>query len=155
MSGLVLGILPEGRPRTRLVRESRSFKMPRTPVSCSLVAGVVAVFAWGCGGAGTPPVESSRTEAKVSGTVKIRGKAATKGKVTFDPSNIRRKDVAPSTAAIGKDGTYTITTLIGENSVFVETPETERDSRLGSNVQNLNVQVGDNTFDIQIPPPQQ
>ncbi len=127
--------------------------MCRRTIHSSVVVGVAATLAWGCGDGGTPPVESSMTEAKVTGTVKVRGKAATKGKVTFDPSNIRRKDVVPSTANIGKDGTYAITTLIGENSVFVETPETQRDSRLGYNTQRFDVKSGDNTFPIEIPPP--
>ncbi len=126
--------------------------MPRKTIPCSVLVGVAAIFAWGCGD-GAPPVESSRTEAKVTGTVKIRGKAATKGRVTFDPSNVRRKDVAPSTAEISRAGTYTVTTLIGENSVFVDTPETQRDSRLGYNTQHFDVKGGDNTFDIQVPPP--
>ncbi len=126
--------------------------MPRRTIRYYLMVGVAAMCAWGCGD-GAPPVESSRTEAKVTGTVKIRGKAATKGSVTFDPSNIRRKDVAPSTAEIRQDGTYTVTTLVGENSVFVDTPETRRDSRLGANTQRFDVQGGDNTFDVQVPPP--
>ena len=88
--------------------------------------------AWGCGD-GAPPVESSEAEATVAGTVKVRGKPATKGTVTFDPSNIRRKNATARSAPIGKDGAYSITTLVGQNVVSVTTPETERDVKLEDN----------------------
>lgn len=48
------------------------------------------------------------------------GQAGHGGGITFDPSNIHRKDAEVRTAAIGKDGSYTVTTLVGENMVSVQ-----------------------------------
>src|SRR5437660_1146757 len=86
----------------------------------ALALGLVA----GCGGAAAP---SSRDEATVHGTVKVKGKPATRGTVRFNPSNVNRKDVGPVEAAIAKDGTYTLKTLVGANLITVTTPETVKD----------------------------
>jgi hypothetical protein len=63
-----------------------------------------------------PAVDSSMTEATVTGTVLVKGKPATGGEIRFDPANVDRL-VGPRTAPIGKDGTYTITTLTGGNQI--------------------------------------
>ena len=47
------------------------------------------------------------------------GKPAGGGEITFDPANINRKDVTARTSKIGSDGSYTVTTLTGDNSVTV------------------------------------
>src|SRR4051794_27115270 len=113
----------------------------RIGLPCLVLAGIAAAMAaWGCGDPGTPPVESSRTEATVKGVVRIHGKPAAGGTITFDPSNIRRKDALPRAVAIGKDGTYSVTTLIGENSVSVDSPETGRDPKLTQNMQTFVVE---------------
>jgi hypothetical protein len=92
--------------------------------SCHCIVGLIGAWTllagWGCGGGSAPAVSSSMTEATVSGTVTIKGKPATGGQILFDPSNINRRDARPRTAAIGKDGSYTVTTLVGENLVSVE-----------------------------------
>src|SRR5947209_1699427 len=85
-----------------------------TPGLALLAAGLVAV-----GGCGHSATTSSTAEGTVTGTVTVRGKRATEGTVTFDPSNAQRKMVPARTAPIGKDGTYTITTLVGGNHVEV------------------------------------
>lgn len=99
-----------------------------------------------------PAVSTSTDEATVKGTVTIRGKKATQGQVTFDPANYQRKDVAPRSAPIGSDGTYSITTLTGQNSVQVSGPEA---SRAGADYASItyDVQPGENTYDIVYPPP--
>jgi hypothetical protein len=121
------------------------------------IVGVSAVgvllAGWGCGGGGSAPaVSSSTTEATVGGTVRIKGKPATKGEVTFDPANSQR-NVGARTAPIGADGTYTVTTLVGGNTVRVATPETTRDPQLQFNETTIDVQSGTNTLDIVLPAP--
>jgi len=119
--------------------------------SVPLVILAVAAIVSGVGCDGGPPVETSKTEAKVHGKVIIRGKPVKKGRVWFDPANYRRKDVAARDAEVAEDGTYEITTLIGENSVRYEGPATLKDRELDGAVQGFDVKDGDNQFDIILP----
>src|SRR5690606_22925014 len=124
--------LLRGLARTRPIVPSEARPMTRSPASrlLPLLLGALAPFvASGCG-QGPPPVSASKTEATVRGKVVVRGKAATKGQVVFDPSNIRRKDAVARTAELNPDGTYSITTLIGENDVRYEGPAIAGDREL-------------------------
>ena len=118
-----------------------------------LISSAALLAAVGCGGPGGPPsVSSSNTPATVSGTIKVNGTPVSGGKVTFDPTNIRRKDANSTTVEIGKDGTYKVTTLVGENRVVVDTPEIRKDSASLSNGEtSFNANSGENTFDISFP----
>lgn len=116
---------------------------------------VVLAVVWliptvGCGG-GRPPVETSTTEATVHGKVLVNGQPVKTGQVWFDPANYRRKDVAARSVDVAEDGTYSITTLIGENSVRYEGPATSRDRELDGVIQGFDVKEGDNQFDIILP----
>ncbi|HWE39285.1 MAG TPA: hypothetical protein VG406_22235, partial [Isosphaeraceae bacterium] len=82
----------------------------------------VFVAVWGCGDS-APSTDTSSTPATVSGTITLKGKPATQGKVTFNPANVNRKTVPSATVDIGKDGSYKVSTLTGENTVTVDTPE--------------------------------
>jgi hypothetical protein len=117
------------------------------------MASALLVVALGCeGGGGMPSTDSSTAEAKVSGKVTVNGKVASKGKVTFDPANVRRKDAKSTTVDISKDGAYSVTTLVGENRVIVDTPEIRADSaKLSNGETSYNATAGDNTFDITFP----
>jgi hypothetical protein len=116
-----------------------------------LLLTMMLIIGWGCGGA-TPPVDTSTQEATVKGTVKVKGKPASNGYVIFNPSNIKRKAESRK-ATIGKDGTYSLTTLVGENSVELQVPEA---MKLGVDVPLLqyDVKSGENAYDIELPPPQ-
>ncbi|WP_169978104.1 hypothetical protein [Tautonia rosea] len=114
--------------------------------SAALVGGVVI----GCG-SGKPPVETSTTEATVTGTVTIHGKTPKQGRIVFDASNHLRKDVPLRDAPIGPDGTYTITTVIGGNRIRVESPETMSNRELADTEDYLEVQPGENRKDISLP----
>jgi hypothetical protein len=76
---------------------------------------------------GRPSVDSSTTEATVTGVILVKGKPATGGEIQFDPSNVDRP-VGPRSAPIGKDGSYSIKTYTGYNrigfigSIAVENP---------------------------------
>ncbi len=121
-------------------------------VGTSLTFGLLLV-ASGCGD-GKPAVDSSTTaEGKVSGTVKIRGKAMKGGEITFNPANYQRKDAQPRTARIKEDGTYEITTLVGQNTVNVTGPEIIKEEELGYAALSVEVSSGNNApFNIDLPP---
>jgi hypothetical protein len=116
------------------------------------VAWVVALLpiGWGCGG-GPPPVESSTEEAKVVGHVRIKGKPATRGMIVFDPTNVARKMAPVRKAEIKSDGTYSITALIGDNTVRVEGSEAEKAGVQFDSVA-VDVHRGENELAIALPP---
>jgi hypothetical protein len=113
---------------------------------------LVCLAASGCG-EGRPSVDTATTEATVNGTVRIRGKTATRGRISFDPSNYKRKDAKAASAPIGKDGSFTLTTLVGENMVSVTSPEITRNPALSYNRQTIVVNDGSNTITVELPPP--
>ena len=61
-------------------------------------------------------MDTSLTEVTVTGVVTVKGKPASGGQITFNPSNRDRK-VPAFAAPIGQDGSYTIKTYTGENEV--------------------------------------
>jgi hypothetical protein len=99
---------------------------------------------------------SSTQEATVSGTVRVRGNAVTNGEITFRSSNGNRPSAPGKNAPIGKDGRYTITTLVGENSVMVVCKELfKRENQMLLDLEDgqmVNVGPGQNTIDIDLPP---
>ena len=115
------------------------------------LASTLLVAAWGCG-SDIPAVDTTTAEAKVSGTVKVRGKPMAGGEIAFDPSNYQRKDEKPRKATIGSDGTYSVTTLQGHNSARISGPMLKKEPQLGYGIHTIEVQPGDNTFDIELPP---
>lgn len=114
-----------------------------------LVFPVAIVLGGGCDGG--PPVETSNTEATVRGQVVLRGKPAKGGRIWFDPANYRRKDAVARDAEVAEDGTYEITTLIGENSVRYEGAATLKDRELDGAIKGFDVKDGDNQFDLTLP----
>ncbi|SIN79461.1 hypothetical protein SAMN05444166_0899 [Singulisphaera sp. GP187] len=124
----------------RLIAKSWSIGL----IPAVLAAWMVALS--GCDqSGGAPSVSSSTEEGTVHGTVTVNGKLASGGKILFDPSNIHRKSVSAASAEIGKDGTYSVKTLIGENLIRVESPETKKGM---FNVDSFDVKSGDNTHDV-------
>jgi hypothetical protein len=64
-------------------------------------------------------MDTSLTEASVSGIVSVKGVPAAGGTILFNPSNAGR--IVPTRSApIGLDGAYTIKTLTGINQVSFE-----------------------------------
>lgn len=104
--------------------------------------------------AGAPSVSSSTEEATVKGVVRVNGKAVTNGTVLFRCSNIRRPTASTHTAPINKDGTYSITTLVGENYVEVDCKELQaaKNRRYSDLELDVKVESGENTIDLDIPP---
>jgi hypothetical protein len=114
-------------------------------------ATALSVAAWGCSG-GTPSVSSSTAEAKVTGTVKVKGKPMTSGTVTLDPSNFARENANPRTGQIKSDGTYEVTTLVGKNTVRIAGPEITKEPGLGYANEAIDVPSSGMTHDIVLPP---
>src|SRR5262249_16879264 len=67
---------------------------------------IIMLLCTGCDD-GKPAVDTSKREATVSGTVKVKGKLADGGFVLFNASNSERI-VPHKKAEISKDGTYTV-----------------------------------------------
>ncbi len=89
-------------------------------------ASTLLVAASGC--SDTPSVETTTAEGTVSGTVRVRGQPMAGGEISFDPSNVERKDEKPRKATIGPDGKYSVTTLQGQNSADIRADAQERAS---------------------------
>jgi hypothetical protein len=125
-----------------MVRHARRFVPALSAMTLLLLAG------WGCDS--RPAVDTSTEEGTVKGTVYLRGKPVSGGTVYFDPANYKRKDVAARKATINKDGTYTITTLVGANMVHVSGMEVEKAGEAYTNF-DYEVKAGENSWDIRLP----
>jgi hypothetical protein len=102
----------------------------------------------GCGD-GKPWVDTSLTEATVSGTVSVKGTPASGGKILFNPSNAKRI-VGTRTAEIGPDGSYTIRTLTGDNRVSFEGEVATKNIGVGLIKEYANVASGENHVDFDL-----
>jgi hypothetical protein len=120
------------------------------PCLTTTFAFALFVATWGCDG--TPSVDTTTAEAKVSGVVRVRGKPMVGGEITFDASNHQRADAAPRKAPIGKDGTYSITTLQGMNTARISGPMVTKEPQLAYGIHTKDIQPGENTWDIDLPP---
>ena len=104
----------------------------------------------GCGG-GRPAVDTSTAEATVSGTVTLNGEPAAENTISFDPSNAERKFAAAKSATIGEDGSYTITTLVGQNRVSFSGPDMSKYSDIINQATMHDLKAGENTLDFALP----
>jgi hypothetical protein len=113
------------------------------------IAGTFILAMEGCGDS-PPSVSGSTAKATVTGKVTANGSPVTSGEVIFNPANINRKDAPTAKATLGKDGSYSVETLVGENQVQVMSPSfTTRE--LQYNDQPYTVPSGGGTFDISLP----
>jgi hypothetical protein len=113
-----------------------------------LSASLCIPLASGCGD-GQPTVDKSKAEAKVSGVVKFQGKTVSGGQIDFNPSNVERQ-VGAYTAKIGPDGTYSVTTLIGNNAVRFSGPFLAGRPDIAMWTKVVEVTQGDNSRDFDI-----
>jgi hypothetical protein len=123
--------------------------MTHTSKLVALLGASMILVGWGCGG-GTPSVSSSTQEVTIKGTVTIKGKPATTGEVVFDPANIKRKAATSRSAKIAGDGSYAITTMVGENMVTVQGPEVNQ-SGLTRNRKQYDVTSSEDSLVIELP----
>jgi hypothetical protein len=102
----------------------------------------------GCGD-GKPSVDTSLTEATVTGVVTVKGVPATGGTILFNPSNSGR--IVPTrTAEIGPDGRYTIKTYTGDNRVTYGGEIAKKNMGVGLRKDYASVQPGENKFDFDV-----
>jgi hypothetical protein len=120
-------------------------RQERRWVAVSLV-GIVLLGLGGCDGSGAPPVETSREEATVSGVVRVKGKTAGGGDVSFDAS---RKGEPARTAKISPEGNYSIKTFVGANKINVRGPDVDK-ANLQYNSFDFDVKSGDNKYDLDV-----
>lgn len=116
-----------------------------------VLAGLLAVAVAGCDGSGAPPASSSSEQAKVTGKVTEKGKPLAKIEVRFNAANINRKSAPTVTAMTGEDGSYTITSLVGQNSVTLGGAAASKNSRIAYFSKPVELKAGENTVDIDIP----
>jgi hypothetical protein len=116
--------------------------LPLAPALLVLAACV------GCGD-GKPSVDTSLTEATVSGVVSVKGTPATGGQIRFNPSNSGR--IVPTRSAeIGPDGRYTIKTLTGDNRVTFDGEVAAKNRGVGLMKEYASVNSGENTIDFDL-----
>jgi hypothetical protein len=101
---------------------------------------------------GAPSVSSSLEEATVKGTVRLHGKVINNGNIVFHCANINRPNAGVRETSIGKDGAYSVRTLVGGNTVELQCrelhdPKTRRPIPYEL---HLDVESGENTLDIDI-----
>ncbi|MGE3819841.1 MAG: hypothetical protein AB7I30_10415 [Isosphaeraceae bacterium] len=124
--------------------------MTRRRLTCGL--GLVFWALAGC--SDTPRVSGSMEEATVKGVVRVQGAPVTNGMITFRASNVNRPNAPTKEAPIGKDGTYTINALVGQNFVEVSCKElfTPKNRPYAENERMVDVPSGEFTLDIDVPP---
>ncbi len=120
-----------------------------------IAAGILGLFLWATAGCSdAPAVSGSLEESTVKGVVRVQGKPVKGGMVTFRPSNVNRPDAPVKEGPIGPDGTYSVSTLVGQNFVEVSCKEllTPRNRPFLENEQLVEVPSGGTVLDIDIPP---
>jgi len=106
----------------------------------------------GCDGSGAPSASSSTAQAKAKGKVTLNGKPLAKVEVRFNAANVNRKTAPTATAIAGDDGSYEVTTLVGENMISLGGPEVSKHSKqLTYFSQSANLTAGENKVDLDIP----
>jgi hypothetical protein len=109
----------------------------------------LALALGGCG-SGAPPASSSTEQAKVKGKLTLKGNPLGKVEVRFDASNINR--TATAMAVTNDDGSYEVTTVVGENTITLGGPGASQHSKELTYFNKLvEVTSGENTVDITIP----
>jgi hypothetical protein len=124
-------------------------------VSIACTAAILLVAVAGCSSnPAASALTSSMEEATLHGTVRVNGKPVNNGTVSFRTAHINRPNSPTKNVTINKDGSYLVTTVIGENYVEVTCKElnAKDTKKFRGNEQLIMVQSGDNTVDIEIPP---
>ena len=123
-----------------ILRRRSAFKFILTILSLAAIPG--------CGD-GKPSVDTSLSEATVTGVVTANGIPATGGTIYFNPSNSGRL-VPTKSADIGPDGRYTIKTYTGDNRVTYGGEVAKKNTGVGLRKDYANVQFGENKFDFDV-----
>ena len=118
----------------------------------TLTTSAALLAVCGCDATSSKPeaVKPTGPSAKVAGKLSIKGKAATKGKVTFeltsDFTGTSRRE-----AEVKPDGTFETSAMVGKNSVIVAGTG-DRSVEGGYNSTTVEIKQGDgNQVDIDLP----
>jgi hypothetical protein len=116
----------------------------------AILALVALAMPWwqGCGD-GKPGVDTSLTEATVTGIVSVKGKPVEGGTILFNPGNSERL-VASKSAPIGKDGSYSIKTYTGGNQVSFDGEVASKNRGVGLIKEFVDVRPGSNKADFDL-----
>jgi hypothetical protein len=87
----------------------------------------------------------------VRGKVTLKGRPLARAEIHFNSANVNRKTAPTVTATIGDDGSYEVTTFVGENTITLGGPALRRNTRLQYTAKTLDVKDGENTFDLVLP----
>jgi hypothetical protein len=87
----------------------------------------------------------------VKGKVTLKGKPLAKAEIRFNPANVNRRTAPTATATIGDDGSYEVTTLMGENTVTLVGRALRKNARVQYTAKTLDVKEGENMFDLLLP----
>jgi ABC-type phosphate transport system ATPase subunit len=121
----------------------------RSVVAASLIALI------GCSGDGaptnTPDGTSSMTKAQVKGKVTVEGKPLTDGEINFNAANVNRRTVGMVTEKIKPDGTFEVSTLVGNNVISLSGPTVSKTPKLQYFSKSYDVKEGSNDLDIAVP----
>jgi hypothetical protein len=77
----------------------------------------------------------------------------TEGKLLFNTATVNRTSAPSHESTIGKDGTYSVTTLVGTNTVAVQGPALTKYPWIAYQSLGVVVNGGENTFDVDLQPP--
>ncbi len=112
----------------------------------------IAALSLGCNeGYQVPSASSSTTQAQVKGKVTLNGNPVAKADVTFNPANVNRRTAPSATVKTNDNGTYELTTLVGENTVTLGGGRSvAKKQQLQYFSKTFDVQPGDNSFDIDV-----
>ena len=114
----------------------------------AMVSFLGLVATCGCGD-GKPSVDTSRNEATVSGIVSVKGTPAKGGIIRFNPSNSGR--IVPTRSAdIGPDGSYTLKTYTGLNSVTFDGEVAAKNRGVGLMREYADIKSGENKIDYDL-----
>ena len=117
----------------------------------SLKVVMIAGALLSLGGCGNPDTSSSTATGLVKGKVTLAGKPLAKTEIQFNPSNVNRKSAPVVTVAVKEDGTYEVTTLVGQNQVSLTGPGVAKVPQLAYFTKTIDVQTGTNDMDIILP----
>lgn len=124
-------------------------------ISIAGMAAILLVAAVGCSSnPAASALTSSMEEATLHGTVRVKGKAVNNGTLSFRTAHVNRPNSPTKSVNINKDGSYSVTTVVGENYVEVTCKELNvKDAKKFRGTEQLiMVQSGDNAADIEVPP---
>ncbi len=99
----------------------------------------------------TPAADKSTTEAKVAGSVTVKGARMSGGEVVFTPVGGARETGGSRTVPVKFDGSYEVTTLVGKNDVRIQGAVLKKEPTLGYVTKTVDVQPSGTVAHLEFP----